>query len=141
MKHPPFWIAWSVFALAWVVPVHKDGITLPQGLPGWEAFRLAAAAVWPYEGVDYKTWWDATLATLSAATNFVMLGSLWVAQRGQGPRRPIAVAALVAFVINTQWLFLRTEWVDLRAGYYLWWLSFLVVSFISLKRAVPAASL
>jgi hypothetical protein len=140
MKHPPVWIAWSAFALAWFVPVHKDGITLPQGLPGWEAFRLTAAAVWPYEGVDYKTWWDATLATLSAATNAVMLSSLWLAHGGQGRRRATAIAALLAFVINAQWLFWRTEWVDLRAGYYLWWLSFLLASLISVRRAVSATS-
>jgi hypothetical protein len=140
MKHAWAWIAWSVFAVAWVVPVHKDGITLPRGLPGWQAFRLAASAVWPYEGVEYKTWWDATLATLSAATNFVMLGSLWAPNRGRALRRTTAVVALAAFMINAQWLFMRTDWADLRAGYYLWWVSFLLVSLVLYKSAVPASS-
>jgi hypothetical protein len=128
------WIAGSAFALAWVLPVHKDGVTLPKGLPGWEAFRVAAAPVWPYKDVTYETKWGAALAALSAGTNLVMLGSLWAWWRLPSGRRVAAVAALAAFVVNAQWLFLNTEWVDLRAGYYLWWLSFLAAG-LSLRGA------
>lgn len=137
-RAPLFWIAWSAFAVAWIVPVHKDGITLPEGVPGWQAFRIAAAPVWPYEGVEHESWWGATLSTLSAATNFVMLGSLWTRQRGQLLRRATAIAAFAAFIVNAQWVFLNTDWVDLRPGYYLWWTSFLVMSLIAAPGVVAS---
>lgn len=130
-----FWIAWCAFAIAWILPVHKDGVTLPEGVPGWQAFRAAAAPVWPYDGAEVDTWWGATLTTLSAATNIVMLGLLWT--RGRERYRRLAVAAtVIAFVVNAQWLFLNTEWVDLRAGYYLWWVSFLAMSVICWRSRV-----
>ncbi|MGE0455335.1 MAG: hypothetical protein AB7O37_15475 [Vicinamibacteria bacterium] len=140
---PMLWVAWFSFALAWVLPVHKEGVTLPEGLPGWQAFRVAAGAVWPYEGVDYDSWWGGALGSLSAATNVVMLGSLGARRRRQAVRRALGIVALAAFVVNAQWLFLNTEWVDLRAGYYLWWLSFLAVGCALFRAAVaaPAASL
>lgn len=132
-------IVWLGFALAWLVPVHKEGITLPDGLPGWQAFRIAAAPVWPYEGTRYDTWWSATLSTLSAATNLLMLGSFLVALRLPSFLRTVTISTFVAFLVNAQWLLLNTEWVDLRAGYYLWWLSFLGVSVASYKEAVRAS--
>lgn len=118
-----------------MLPVHKDGVTLPEGVPGWQAFRLAAAPVWPYEGVEPGTWWGDTLTTLSAATNLVMLGLLWTRRR-ELRNRWLAVVPLLAFVVNTQWLFLNTEWMDLRAGYYLWWISFLAMSVLLWPRGV-----
>jgi hypothetical protein len=124
-----------VFAAAWLVPVHKEGTSLPEGVPGWQAFRMAAAPVWPYEGVSYETWWGATLATVSAGTNLVMIGSLFLALQRRSLVRMTAIASLAAFVVNAQWLFLNTDWVDLRAGYYLWWLSFLAISVASLRSA------
>ena len=29
------------YMLAWFLPVIEDGVTLPNGMPGWEAFRVA----------------------------------------------------------------------------------------------------
>jgi hypothetical protein len=132
-----FRIVWSVFALAWVIPVHKDGVRLPEGVPGWQAFRVAAAPVWPYEGVEHKTWWGATLSSLSAATNLAMLASLVVRKRRT---RLTGIAAIAAFVVNAQWLFMNTEWADLRPGYYFWWLSFLGVGLVSLGNAERAST-
>jgi len=136
-------IVWIAFALAWLLQVHADGVTFPKGLPGWEAFRIAAAAVWPLEGVEYETWWGRTLAALSAGSNLVMIVSLGARRRGRLFRRRLAITSLVAFCVNAQWLFFNTEMADVRAGYYLWWLSFLALGCVLLSGVVapPARSL
>jgi hypothetical protein len=131
-----FWFAWCAFVVAWMLPVHKNGVTLPHGVPGWQAFRVAAAPVWPYEGVEVETWWGATLTTLSAATNIVMLGLPWMRKGVVSHSRLIVGATFAAFIVNAQWLFLNTEWADLRAGYYLWWTSFLAMSFLWCRTAM-----
>ena len=132
-------LTWFVFTLAWALPVHQDGTRLPKGLPGWEAFRVAAAAVWPYEGVEYETWWGGALSSLSAATNLVMLVSIVVRSYGRQVHRGIGAAAAAAFLVNAQWLFLTTEWTELRAGYYLWWLSFLALGCLGMATLQDAA--
>jgi hypothetical protein len=139
-RRAAFTVIWFAFALAWVLPVHKDGVRLPEGVPGWEAFRFAAAPVWPYEGVESETWWGATLSSLSAATNLGMLASLAIGLAGARRNRAAGIAAIAAFVVNAQWLFMYTDWVDLRPGYYLWWLSFLGLGLLSLGVGARASA-
>ena len=116
-----------LFAAAWVLPVIKDGVTFPSGLPGWQAFRVAASPLWPYGGVAADTWYHASLALLSAATNLVMLSVLTFSVRRGVSNRPAGIAAIVAFAVNAQWILQEGARSDLRIGYYTWWLSFLLV--------------
>jgi len=122
-------IAWLVHVAAWFLPVVKGGVTFPQGLPGWQAFRVAACAVWPYEGIstDYPV-----LCAISAATTLVFIsGSVWVVLNGSHAlRRASAWVATSAFVVNAHWYVLfGSDRKDLRIGYFLWWLSFLLMAF------------
>lgn len=130
MTAPQRWIigAWAMYGVAWVVPVHVHGVTLPQGLPGWQAFRLAATPVWPYRGTPtFDSWYDAVLPVLSAATNFVVLGSIApVLRRSRSGLLVLAWTAVAAFVVNSQWWARDIDHVsDLRGGYFLWWAAFL----------------
>ncbi len=133
MKRPHLVIlgAWLVHAAAWFLPVTKDGVTLPDGLPGWQAFRVAFTAVWPYETFNFDTWYTAVLATASAVTTLLFLfGSPWVVWRGSPSlSRASAWVAAVAFVLNVYWYFLFwSDRSDLRIGYFLWWLSFVFLA-------------
>ena len=120
-------VAWLIHAIAWFLPVVKGGMTFPHGLPGWEAFRVAACAVWPYEG--FKTD-HAVLSTMSAVTApLFILGSVWVVSHGSSTlRRVSAWVATFAFIVNAHWYVLfGSDRKDLRIGYFLWWFSFLLV--------------
>lgn len=127
----PVSAAFLIHALGWFLPVVKGGVTLPQGLPGWQAFRAAACAVWPYEGMNIERGYNVVLVTISAGTTVLfVLVSGWVVAFGS-PRlhRASAWIAAVAFVVNAQWVVqLGSDWVDLRAGYYLWWFSFILLA-------------
>jgi len=57
--------AFLVHAVAWLLPVEKDGVTLPDGLPGWQAFLFAAGA-WHEWRID--PWYFVVLVTMSAVT-------------------------------------------------------------------------
>jgi hypothetical protein len=126
------WAAWLVFTAAWFLPVVKEGVTLPQGLPGWQAFRVAASAVWPLPDVTIDKWYKAVLFTVSAVTTLLFFpGSVWAGwSRSRALRRASGWIATSAFVINAHWyvLYGASAREDLRIGYYLWWLSFLLVA-------------
>ena len=116
-----------LFVAAWGLPVIKDGVTLPGGLPGWQAFRVAASPLWPYEGVATDSWYHPALCSLSAATNLVMLAVPTFSVRRRIFNRAAAIAAIEAFAVNTQWVLGAGAPGDLRIGYYVWMLSFLLV--------------
>jgi len=124
----------AVHVLGWLLPFHKDGVSLPVGIPGWQAFRFAFSSVWPYQifvgDVTMETWYAALLATLSALTNTLILLAVWVALRPSGRRlRLLSWLAMAGFVVDAQWLlFFGPERKDLRIGYFLWWLSFLLLA-------------
>jgi hypothetical protein len=127
--------AWLLHAAAWFLPVEKDGVRLPNGLPGWEAFRVAFCAIWPYEGSGYSSysaWYFAVLGTVSAVTTLLFIfGSPWVVVRGRRPlRRASAWIAVSAFIINTHWYVLfGSDRSHLRIGYFSWCLSFAALAF------------
>jgi hypothetical protein len=124
--------AWTMHFVAWFVPVEKDGVRLSEGLPGWQAFRVGMAALWPYEGLHFDSTHAAVLSTLSAMTTpLFVLGSPCVVLWGSRSIRKVSAwVALTAFVVDAHWfvLFGPDRW-DLRIGYYLWWFSFLVLAF------------
>jgi hypothetical protein len=132
MRRPHVLIAgaWLLHAIAWFLPVVREGVTFPHGLPGWQAFRVAACAVWPYEGTKYVEWYNAVLGTMSAVTTALfILGSVWVVTSGSTTlRRTSAWVATLAFIVNAHWYVLfGSDRADLRIGYFLWWFSFLFV--------------
>jgi hypothetical protein len=137
------WVAWLFHAAAWFLPVHKDGVTFPHGLPGWEAFSVAALAA--HNGLNAPNWWFAVLSTMSAATTpLFIIGSIWVVARGSSAlRRTSAWIAASAFLLNAQWCIYPMR-KDLRIGYFLWWFSFLLLAIglfdLSKRREQPIAS-
>ncbi len=124
-------VAYLVHALAWFLPFESLGVTFPYGVPGWQAFRVAASAVWPYEVITIDPWYRAVLATMSAATMVLfVLGTWWVVvTRSRRIYRVSAWIATCAFVVNAHWLLpFHSERLDLRIGYFLWWGSFLLLA-------------
>ena len=133
MRRPQLLIsaAWLVHVLAWFLPVVKGGGTFPNALPGWQAFRLAACAVWPIRDVSFEEWYVAVLSTISAGTTvlFVLCSALVVARGSRALRRVSAWIAAFSFVVNSHWFLLfGSDRKDLRIGYFLWWSSFLLVA-------------
>ena len=123
--------AWLVHAVAWFLPVIKDGVTFPHGLPGWQAFRVAASPVWPIEDIHFEAWYYALLSATSAVTTLLFIfGSVWVVLHGsRALRRASAWTATFAFIFNAYWYVLfGSDRKDFRIGYFLWWLSFLLVA-------------
>jgi hypothetical protein len=144
MRRPHLLIAsaWLIHAAAWFLPVIKGGVTLPDGLPGWEAFRIASCALWPCRGTTFDTWYGAALSSASSITTILfVLASPWVVLCGlRSLRRASAWAAATAFIVNAHWYVLfGSGRSDLRMGYYLWWLSFLVlaIGLFDLSRGDP----
>lgn len=123
--------AWLVYIAAWFLPVVKEGVTFPQGVPGWQAFRVAACAVWPYEGFSIDGWYNVVLSTVSAITTlFFVIGSVWATlTRLPAMRRAFAWAAALGFIINAHWVVrFGSNRLDLRIGYFLWWFSFIFLA-------------
>jgi hypothetical protein len=124
-------VAGLVFVVAWFLPVITQGVTLPQGLPGWQAFRIATCAVWSCADISIDKWYKTVLFTVSAVTTLLFLpGSFWAAWGGS-KRVCLTFAwfAVLAFVLNVHWFILAgSNRADLRIGYYLWWISFLLMA-------------
>jgi hypothetical protein len=122
------YVAWLLFVLAWFLPVYWEGMTLPAGLPGWEAFRIALCPWWPYQSYQIDPGLMRLAAPVSALTCLVMLVSpLALLSSATGLRRVFAVAAGISFLLNASWLFSLGPSM-LRVGYYFWWISFAVAS-------------
>jgi len=126
------WAAWLAYVAAWFLPIVKEGATLPDGLPGWQAFRVATCAVWPCADISIDKWYKAVLFTISAVTTVLFIPvSVWAVWSGsRALRRASGWIATFAFVVNAHWyvLYGGSARQDLRIGYFLWWLSFLLVA-------------
>ena len=134
--------AWALHAAAWFLPVVKGGVTFPHGLPGWQAFRVAASLVWPYEGLGIDEWYFAVLSTISAATTVLFIfGSVWAVLRGSRTLcRSSAWIATAACVVNAHWyVSFASDRADLRIGYYFWWLSFVIMALGLFDLSRPTA--
>jgi hypothetical protein len=79
----------------------------------------------------FEHWYNSVFATVSAASTLLfILGSLWVVSFGSRTvRRAFAWIATSAFVVSAHWyIFFGPDRKDLRIGYFLWWLSFLLLA-------------
>lgn len=133
--------AFLIQAVAWLLPVAKDGVTLPDGLPGWQAFAMAATECRSW-GKD--PWYFVVLASISAVTTILfVLGAGWsVTIRSRSLRRVSAWIAAGAFIIDAHWI-LWFGPTGLKAGYFLWWASFLLLAtgLFLLSDAVDSSAL
>lgn len=83
-KHPLIAATFLVHAVAWFLPVAKDGVTFPDGLPGWQAFIFALL------GSKGPPWWVGALSAMSAlSTALFVLGAGWVMALGTAKDRRV----------------------------------------------------
>ena len=126
------WAARLLHVAAWFLPVVKEGVTWPDSLPGWQAFRVAASPVWPLADVTIDAWYKTVLFTISAVTTLLFIpGSVWTVWSGSRALRQVSPwVATFAFVVNAHWyvLYGSSARSDLRIGYFVWWLSFLLLA-------------
>jgi len=109
---------WFVYAIAWFLPVHESGPTLDDGwLPGWQA---AVGCLFGDLG---------PFGVVSSATNFIMLSTILLVLLPTRRRfQAGAWGCFLAAVLNASWIvLLAPDGGGLRAGYYLWTISFAVV--------------
>lgn len=120
--------------LGWVLPVIDD-------YRGVHAFRVALSPVWPYEQFHIPAGRLVYLSVASAATNVVFAVVALAAAAGalsSRSRERLAVWIVgAATLLNLHWpLSMGDSGSDLRAGYYVW-----IASFVLLLLAVhPALS-
>jgi hypothetical protein len=141
--HLSILVAWIVHVASWfLTAVEVQEVYTP--VAGWKAFRLAACAIWPCEGVEFQTQGHAVLATISVITTlFFVLCSPCIVFRGSRLlRRWSAWVAAAAFILNTHWIItFGPQRSQLAIGYFLWLLSFLLLAiglFISSRLVVSA---
>jgi len=119
------WSVGLVYAVAWFVPVIKDGATLARGkLPGWEALYCALSPLWEFD-LDARWPWE-TLSVLSGLTNLVFLLAL------VRPARRWSWCLFASAALNTFWFVHMVPIGDLRAGYWLWLASFVLLGLVSI---------
>ena len=139
-----------LFALAWFLPVEADLAKLSDGaLPGYQAFLVALGpATWhEFRELDLITIRELLMA-MSALSNLLMLYTLalvlaWPRLHLPTPYR-LSWQLWAAFALNVQWVWPRGgEYLDLRAGYWLWCASFalaaIAVRHLERRRAHTAA--
>ena len=122
-------IAYLLYAASWFFQVGKDGTTLSSGrLPGWQAFHFALTL----EGIEESIGLVKRIIMVSSSlTNLLMVLSpailFW--RRFDSLKRALPWLLILAAILNAQWFILMgSEFADLRAGYYLWCASFLVLA-------------
>lgn len=125
--------AWLVHSISWFLPVIKlDGKhgAAYEPLRGWIAFRAALSPVLPYGDLHVDTWYHVVFSTLSAVTTLLfVLGSPWVAWFGSRRlQTACAFVAASAFIFNSYWYVLFHSDKALSIGYFLWLLSFALLS-------------
>ena len=144
MKKAPLLIggAWLAQGVSWFLPIAKEGVALPDGIPGWQAFRVAACPVWPYHGVQIDEWYNVALSLTSAASTLLFIfGSVLVMLHGsRAMSRVSAWVASLAFMVNAHWLLrFGSDRFGLEAGYFVWWFSFILLAlgFLVASREAP----
>ena len=131
-QHVLIGAAWLTHAVAWFLPVAAEGRRSLTACPAGRLSALHHAACGLARTFKFEHWYNAVFATISAATTALyVLGSVWVVLFGSHKvRRASAWIATAAFVINANWYVLfGPDRKDLMIGYFLWWLSFLLLTF------------
>jgi len=111
--------------LGWVLPVIDD-------YRGVHAFRVALSPIWPYEQFHIPSGKLVVLSVASAATN-VLFAAFAIAELvgavSTRARQRLAVWILsAATLLNLHWpLSMGASGADLRVGYYVWVLSFVLL--------------
>jgi len=123
------WIGWLLYFASWFFQVINHGMTLGRrDLPGWEAFVTALTL----EGVEESTGLATRIVMVSSSlTNFVMILSpailFW--KRLGSLKRALPWLLILAAILDAQWpIMMGSDYAELRAGYYLWCASFLVLA-------------
>ena len=83
-------------------------------------------------------WWSAALSMSTGLTNLVMISSPVVLFLPRFKRwiSVLAGAGLTSFLFNAYWyIMLGEDRTDLRAGYFLWWVSFLLLGLGAFSQA------
>lgn len=119
-------IGYLMYSISYFVQVHVDGHTIADGtLPGLEAILIALAPMFE-RGYDVSLL--GVISVLSALTNFLVISSPFVFLRGSARlSQGLGLALLLATAINSFWCVLY-QVTDLRIGYFLWSLSFLMLA-------------
>lgn len=127
----------AVWALAWFVQVVKGGVTLADGvLPGWDALRLSFSPIRP--GDFHGTRLQASLCVATGLTNLVFVTAFAHLIRREAPRARIwSWILLAAAAIDTFWMVAEGGPPDLRAGYYLWFGSFVALGLAARVHGAP----
>jgi hypothetical protein len=121
------------YALAWCVQVVKDGSTLADGvLPGWAALRVSLTPIWPGDPGNFGnfggTRLEACLCVGTGLTNLIFVAAFARLIRREPPRTTMWSWILIAAAaLNTFWMTNSGGPPDLRAGYYLWFGSFVAL--------------
>jgi WD40 repeat protein len=121
-----FGLGFASFVTAWFLPVINGGITLPNGLPGWEAFWLSISPLWQYSSNDQKLWQAIICVTSGLSNLLAVTGLIAIVRQSAKGARCLGWALLLSFLDNSMWFVLtdRSGWPDFRIGYYLWCISF-----------------
>lgn len=129
-------IAIATFAVSWFLPVHRAGAKMGgDELPGVQAFRLALSRVLDLRGTTLTDLPMAVIAPASALTNFWFVIAAFLLLRRPARPRPVAKwGLLVSVVLNLFWFTLAGDRWDLRAGYYLWLASFVMLAVAAFDR-------
>jgi hypothetical protein len=111
--------------LGWVLPVVRD-------YRGVHAFRVALSPIWPYEHFQIPSGHLVVLSVASAATNLLFVaiaGAVWLGLVASRAQQRVAVFVVgAAALLNLHWpLSMGQSAPDLRAGYYVWVLSFVLL--------------
>lgn len=119
----------AIYSIAWFLPVAEGGSRYGDGvLPGWEALRVALSPLWSYREFVTEGSVHSSVSVASGLTNVLFVAALVaMVQQRSGARSIwwIGAALLLAAVINAQWLVISP--VALKAGYYCWLASFMLL--------------
>ena len=125
------WTSAAFYALAWLIPVDRVGMS------GWQAFRSALAPLLPYEGIVITGARDVLLSVTSASSNLLFVAGFFIlVLRPDRRSRGLFWALLLAGGLNTHWFVLSDDRGDFGFGYFLWVGSFLLLS-VSASRWSP----
>lgn len=131
-----FLTGWLVFAASWFIQiVSVSECRIGQGcLPGWEALRVALSPIWAYKDFDVElALWGQALIVVSGLSNvLVLLTTLVFLSRSIRAFHIIGWSLGGAALVHMYWLPLLGA--DLRAGYYLWAGSFVLLAIAARLR-------